>query len=376
MRWRQLSLWDAIAKRRTPWANELRAEWKEALSRLDSQARKDVETRLRSDRPDDHYGAWLELFLAKHFSNKGWNITPHPQLPNISTTPDFLLGKGKDSFFVEAKVVMDDKEFADQDLRLRQIADELNKEQSPFFVMIKLPLGWQKPLPPSLPYRRIRAWWQRESAKIDPYYKGGDPPSLIFEDMEYEVKLEFIVIHKKLHRGQPRVGSPVHGLGPVVFWSNARERIRGAILEKAQKYGKLSEPYVIVIWPKTIAADQEDEEEALFGDEVFDINMLKKALVLNNREVSPRRANNGVFSRMHNGSLICRYVSAVAFYKHGVERGQNRHHMRVYHNPYASQPIDKSVFGEFRQMIGRWGDNEGTMEWHEPQNPDSEGGNT
>ena len=117
--------------------------------------------------------------------------------------------------------------------------------------------------------------------------------------------------------------------------------VREAIQQKAKKnYGELDGPFVIAIWPKLpwhFSVGDNDDLVALYGDKIWvcpAYDSLREA-------VTP----NGVFN-MKRSDGSCRYphVSAVLFYGQG-----NPDPLRLYHNPFAQQPVEMNVFSGIPQ---------------------------
>ena len=73
---------------------------------------------------------------------------------------------------------------------------------------------------------------------------------------------------------------------------------------------------------------------------------------------------DGIFYANQDGKLKYKSVSAVVFYQY--LRGGEHHisTLRIYHNPYAAYPLERSIFVDYDQFI-YVGDglNDGRMEW-------------
>jgi hypothetical protein len=51
----------------------------------------DLMGRFRKRAPDQHWGAWWELYLFRLFSCMGFAVEVHPEMPETTTHPDFKL---------------------------------------------------------------------------------------------------------------------------------------------------------------------------------------------------------------------------------------------------------------------------------------------
>lgn len=62
----------------------------------------DLRTRFRSRDPRQHYPVWWELYVHALFRALRFRVTVHPEVTGTSGHPDFLVERGKSSFYVEA----------------------------------------------------------------------------------------------------------------------------------------------------------------------------------------------------------------------------------------------------------------------------------
>jgi hypothetical protein len=64
----------------------------------------DLRNRFQSQREDQHYGAWWELYIHTFYRRLGYAVDVHPMMPN-GTKPDFLVTPGGVSTYVECKAI-------------------------------------------------------------------------------------------------------------------------------------------------------------------------------------------------------------------------------------------------------------------------------
>ena len=73
---------------------------------------------------------------------------------------------------------------------------------------------------------------------------------------------------------------------------------------------------------------------------------------------------DGLFYSVPEGRLKYRHVSAVVFYQYLSGGEHHTSTLRVYHNPYGTNPLDRSTFADNDQFIKvADGPNESHMEW-------------
>lgn len=130
-----------------------------------------------------------------------------------------------------------------------------------------------------------------------------------------------------------------------VVWSGQIDDIYGDLQEKSTRYGQLDSPYVIAIWSPENPTGQHSEMGFLFGD----LGVRYEVLTKPGQKGSPARV-----VRRPNG-LFVSYpaVSAVAVYEYVRVKDERRHEFRVYHNPEAVLPIDRSIFAGYPQAHRR-----------------------
>ena len=295
------------------------------------------EKRLKSKLDHLHFSVRLELYLHHFFKERGWKVDIEPELPNTTNRPDFLLRDGASEILVEAKALLDSDPVAQQDERLKELADRLSKK-----LALRVHIHPLIDLPPvSLPYGHIGARIeQRATATAVEKWKSG------------ELLKEFPIEGE--HLGHPYslevtiIPSPTSGVGGWVTQAhedNTGNRIREAIKEKAKKYGKPGIPFVIAVWPKMSfymsGYPSHDDYVALFGgDELWTVTPSGGA--------ESQFGLNGVFYfKNDNGTRRYSHVSAVALYLFRYDTDPpytGRSLLRVYHNPFADYRLNSEVF--------------------------------
>ena len=98
--------------------------------------RQDLQQRFRSPIERHHRSAVFELYLHHFLLRCGFQIEFHPDIPGVTTHPDFLVSRdGQALFYLEAIAVSNSaREEADTN-RMNQVYDVLNNLQSPDFYL-------------------------------------------------------------------------------------------------------------------------------------------------------------------------------------------------------------------------------------------------
>ncbi len=87
-----------------------RADWARVREELEGwyseypDSDNDLRNRFQSQREDQHYGAWWELYVHTFYRRLGYAADVHPTMPN-GTKPDFLVTRGGISTYVECKAI-------------------------------------------------------------------------------------------------------------------------------------------------------------------------------------------------------------------------------------------------------------------------------
>ena len=106
--------------------DRVRAKIEDMVSRFCPDAVADITGRLQSGNDDQLRGAVWELLVHEALRRLGFTVTCHPDLDDTGTHPDFLAENEDCSFYVEAKILSEDKIDADREQRRRRVYDEIN----------------------------------------------------------------------------------------------------------------------------------------------------------------------------------------------------------------------------------------------------------
>ncbi|GEM_PF-2292029 len=328
--------WKRLTVNEDPSLVDARKEFQAWVTEVPVPHSADVGARLRSETDDAHLSARLELYLHHYFRSNGWEVRIHPQVAYTSNRPDFLVAKGDAKLLVECRGVFDQPAVAQQDQRLRQLADETTSRLGRTVILHPL-----SNLPPSIPTRRIRSWIQQQQIS------GNSPHLLEFDFWDdflghhYGVRVILLTLNDG---GEALTG--VHGLMSQAQTITNAQQLRAALQEKASKYGKLDVPYVIAISGEAkFPVTTKHEVDALFGDRVWNIPQPGPATVTETRN------SNGFFISRRNNVVEYPDVSAVLVYRFKWLDNGHKHHMHLYHNPFATRSVDTSYFPDIPQLV-------------------------
>ena len=310
--------------------------------------------RFRSDNNTQHQSAFFELFLHELLFRLGCHVTLHPDIPNISKTPDFLVeSPNGERFYIEATITTcESATEAAARARMNAVYDVLNREiKSPDF-SLWINIEGAPATPP--PAKRIASFINAHLAKLDydeitrlyESERTEEVPRWRFEHEGW--KIEFKPYPKTAKaRGKPGV-RPICGHSWGFREIDHRKPIRNAITKKAGRYGDLDLPYVVAVNVLEFI-DEIDIMEALFGQEQLTISFSQNGFV-NPVDTQISQLPSGAWTEP-SGS---RYtgVSAVLLASWLQPSNVPRADLCLYHNPWALRPY-KSVLTRLPQAVLR-----------------------
>ncbi len=199
----------------------------------------------RSDKPQQHFAAWWELYLFTMYRRLGYQVEVHPSLKHTSKRPDFRLRKGAEGLYVEARLVHSgifDETQNRHAMREGALFDLINEAKSPnFHVGLTFErIGTQQPRASEV-VRPLAQWLHR----LDPDHEaavleaGGEPDVLHLAPRDWVLTFEAFPISRE-HRGKPGRLLEIYPLQAGVI--NDVEKLREALRRKSGKYSNLDEP--------------------------------------------------------------------------------------------------------------------------------------
>ena len=284
-----------------------------------SSERHELEQRLASS---EHVPALFELLLHAILKRHGAQVDVHPASVSKTTkTPDFLAVFPDGHQVVVESVMVNElsmKEVSTSN-SWQELLNHINRVDSDFWIHVDRYPG---PLPSPPPPRKVKAFLERELAKLDVTVERARMESQegwrgIFREF---VSDETILIFRfspkmPIHRGTT---VNIAGLGGYM-WDGAVKGIEDAVADKRSRYGELDHPYVLAVAvnapsPWDYAADH--MEEALWGH--------------------PSQGQGGA---LRHGGKTNRLVSGVA----ACTLRWDLHQMRIvlYENPSAERTVSE-----------------------------------
>jgi hypothetical protein len=294
----------------------------------DQQRGFDLCKRFRRPEPNQHFGAWWELYLHRLFRCLGFDIEVDP--PVSGGKPDFRMTRDSEAFLVEATTsfsgIVDVERQPDHEAAVLAAVDKAKNPN--FTVRLEIEqVGDEQP--------KVR----EITEPLEQWLSGLDPDDVIDESIFDAPQKQLDVRGWRLRftafalRPEAR-GRPDHrllGMGPgMAGYVNDREQLVSTLIGKRRKYRPEEQLVVAVLLMSSGTVDHEDIESALLGPVVHP--------VLPERGLGqPYRQRRG-FWIAGNEPRGTR-VSAVVTGNNLVPENVARTWPRLWPNPWAARPL-------------------------------------
>lgn len=312
----------------------------ECASKYPKSEVKDLISRLRSG-DDIHFkSASFELFLHEILIRQGYELIPHPDLPNGSSyKPDFLVkNKTGEEFYLEA-VLATEKNELDKGGELRKgvVLDSLSEKPHKNFMVAIDDEGSPRSPPSGKKLLKIIHKWldtldpDEIISEIECYGLESISP-LKWEHDGWCLQIRPIPLKpERRNKSSNLVGIGGTGGGFVDSWNP----IKKAIKLKGGRYGEFDKPHVVAVNLDNFHLDRIDEMQALYGQEQFIFQRGGNAV--------PRmeRAPNGAWYGIKGPQY--KRVSAAWLFNDLHASSLAVRKSTIYLNPWANYPIPESL---------------------------------
>lgn len=236
---------------------------------------------------------FFELVVYQLFKKMDYEVEIHPSLLNSEKSPDFLMKKGGDEIYVEAKTIKDETDNTHNKIRSR-VLDRLNTINIPDFYLSINEFVLKKIESPS--EKKISEYIEKEVKKFDPdeviknqsKHKTKLGPSIKYENDRVRLEVGLIPIKREFRGRDDRKSSIAVYADSGVKWNNIVEVLTNALSKKAGKYGKLNKPFIVFInYVGEHILSQHNIYDTLFGRE--------KVILENRKPVNTLRELEGFF---------------------------------------------------------------------------------
>ncbi len=298
--------------------------------------RQDLRGRLRNKNNQQFASAFFELLLHQMFLHLGFEVHIHPEVSGKPTRPDFLVFQDRIAqFYLEAFVPHDSSNWENVPL-VNKVHDELNKINSPFFLLLCTYSGRPTEMcQMSVVRREIEDWLARLSPEAVANQIATAADQTRVQLPVHEVDIKGMVVK---FEAWPRPKSADRNLGarPICRWTDGlvksvdtKSAIRKVIEEKVRKYGCLEYPLVIAMNDLNLFSGIDQTVDALFG------SIQIEATSLPTGEIHRRytRAKDGIWKPTKHAAL-----SALMLFS-TVSPWNLNGHPTLIHLPFCQHPL-------------------------------------
>lgn len=246
-----------------PAAENARSQLEAWFAVYPESAKKGLRARFQSS-DHNHESAFFELFLYQVFLRLGLAPEVDPEVPELSSRPDFLIRNRNGCFYVEAAVAEQTGDFGEDPLE-NEILDAVDGLAVDLQTRIAVAASTTGKLHRSLSttdsVRRVREWVEGiDSSSIRSGQIRGNP-ELLIKRGDWTITLTAVGL---LNRPSDRLIQ----IGPTRSgWLNDAEVLQKKIHKKANQHGKLDRPLIVAINTQTGFEDRDEERSALIDQQ-------------------------------------------------------------------------------------------------------------
>lgn len=318
------------------------------FTELPEGERLDLQQRFRSPIERQHRSAVFELFLHHMLLRSGFEVEFHPDIPGVTTHPDFLVSQnGQALFYLEAIAVSNSRTEEAEANRMNQVYDALNNLATPDFYL-GLRVDGAPETPPA--GARLRGELARWLATLDREAIRQCYLEQRYEDVPtYEWSHDgWSVVFDPIPKGDEARGNPT--VRPIGMTMPARARrltldesLRDGVAAK-DRYGRLALPMVVAIQViEEFRIAKIDVMNGLFGQEAVAVDA--------RGNTRPGRVPNGAW--ITPTGPIHRSISTVMAWSTLEPWSFTAIEPIVVHNPYATIPLPNDTPPVAQHIVDR-----------------------
>lgn len=242
------------------------------VTNFPSEDRLELAQRLASEDDQQFHAVFLEAFTCQLLQRTGYSVRIHPQLPWTPKRPDFQATQPNGTSAIFECVVSTEESNFERGTRIliSRLLDSIESQiHSPdFFLAIHLNGKPRSQVKVNRWIKEIAAWLAQ--LDYDAVLKLGSegrfhelPKRRLVHD-GFEIEIEPIA-KKPSRRGKK--GRTIGIISPEAEFVTSRLDIAKRLKSKASHYGPINQPFVIVINCLGEMCDEEEIEEAIFGEQ-------------------------------------------------------------------------------------------------------------
>ena len=324
--------------------------------RFPAGARDDVRGRFRHNDERAHAGAFFELFVHELLTRLGASVEVHPNIPSITTHPDFRADFEGSPVYVEAVDSNPPSSLSASDPLEDEVLDAIDDLDSPKYFITVETSGKLFTAP-------SHALVVRPFAELMASHDPDEVQHLIDAEGFLAAPSKEVAHETWRLRGTLQPKSPAKrgdgsthtiGIGPAKGGMEDRSTpVKNALVKKAGKYGEPDAPHIVAVNAHDVF-NRDDEMDALFGKEQPFFRTDQPADPL-----GPSREPDGVWI---TGGPAPRYtrLAAVLLFRGIAPWSLNGAYACLYLNPFTSERPPENML-----RLPHAAARDGTMQWSE-----------
>ncbi|SYZ71962.1 hypothetical protein TRIP_C20077 [Candidatus Zixiibacteriota bacterium] len=316
--------------------------WFREYRTRNTDSAKDLCQRFRSKDNAQHLAALTELYLHQLLLLNDFIPKVHPNLPRLSSRPEFFAFRdARPQFVLEAALVYDDKPVERINKFEANILDAIDDVNSPnFLVSVEIRSRDSKSQPKS---SSIRRFLQNSIDKLDyhqvclEYEESKILPQWTYLQEGWRLEFTALPVKGEACRRRTAESRVVGVVSRGAFRVNVDAAIRESVIAKSRKYGKFDMPFIIAVSVirEGKLCDDEIIMDALCGKVVVDYITNKDGTY----QTKARRDLKGIWTDPKSGYANS-HLSGVLFISGLTVGAIDTVSPVLWHHPQSDHPFD------------------------------------
>lgn len=323
-----------------PWFAQVRDVLELWFARLPAAAQSDIRGRFRKKADGAFDGAFWELYLHELLSRSEYSVAAHPELPGTDNRPDYLASRDGQAFYLEATAWTGPDSETSEEQRAHVLRDALDRLRLRRF-SLGLYVNRAGPnAPPAKELRKtVRDWCEsHDPDAVQRYFERmSDLPRFPWSHEGWEVEVVLTPLMASSEDDKDDIPERAVGIyaGPGGGFIDNVTPLLNVLERKAKRYGKPPHPLVLAVLSNRWSVGHDDIAKVLFGIPPFGQLQQDDVRGLWRSHTAPRN----------------RHVSAVIWARWFRPEKFATDAPRVWHNPWATQPLDLNTLPLMRMDI-------------------------
>ncbi len=331
------------------------------IKNIEKNKKRDLIGRLTSYSNTDNISAFFELMWHQFLVEEKYKVKIEPELEN-GRKPEFLVKTENQNLYFEVFSVVGNE---DGELQKKiNITEEVLGKINLMEGFYPIAIGLKDWIGPNVKYSNFINFIKKlaKEGSFDGELKNSN--KILYDRGGLRAEIKIFPKRERSGKILMTVGYP--GILSEVGSKKIKERIREKIL-KYRPIKTSGDPFVIAVCF--------DLTGSIYGHynleyDLFGLPVIKVPIASGKRDSQAGRDGSGIFFKKDSlGELkntrLSAVISCTRVWKETEKypQGFYAYKIEVFHNPFAKNPLDESVFNKFAQFVPRWGKISLEMKW-------------